>query len=192
MFNISRTTFAAFATTLLFSFGQPTMELKSVEDLKQPIQHTAEIIIEEDFTSSPVVAIDISEPEEPIEYSIPTQVTPDISDDEIDLIALVTMAEAEGESELGKRLVIDTILNRMNSELSYFPDTITEVIYQPRQFSSMWNGRVDRCYVDADIRELVKEELECRVNEDVLYFHADRYGNYGTPMFSEGNHYFSS
>ena len=33
-----------------------------------------------------------------------------ISDEDLELLALVTMAEAEGESELGKRLVIDTIL----------------------------------------------------------------------------------
>ena len=38
----------------------------------------------------------------------------DLSDEEIRLIALVTMAEAEGEPELGKRLVIDTILNRVD------------------------------------------------------------------------------
>lgn len=196
MFNMSRLTIVTLAATFLCSFSQPTVELKSVEDLKQPIQQIEEIFIDEDITSSPVV---VNEPI--VEYVISDDTItkaervvnkPMISDEEIDLIALVTMAEAEGESERGKRLVIDTILNRVDSELSYFPDTITEVIYQPNQFSSMWNGRVDRCHVDADIRELVKEELECRINEDVLYFHADRYGKYGTPMFSEGNHYFSS
>ena len=35
--------------------------------------------------------------------------------EDIELIALVTMAEAEGECEEGKRLVIDTILNRVDS-----------------------------------------------------------------------------
>ena len=80
-----------------------------------------------------------------------------LSEEDISLIALVTMAEAEGECEKGKRLVIDTILNRMDSE--YFPDTAYEVIYQPYQFSSMWNGRVDRCEVRDDICQLVKEDL---------------------------------
>ena len=37
-----------------------------------------------------------------------------ISDEELELLALVTMAEAEDESELGKRLVIDTVLNRVD------------------------------------------------------------------------------
>ena len=39
-----------------------------------------------------------------------------LSYEDISLIALVTMAEAEGECEEGKRLVIDTILNRVDSE----------------------------------------------------------------------------
>lgn len=73
-----------------------------------------------------------------------------VSEEDIDLIALVTMAEAEGESEYGKRLVIDTILNRVDSE--YYPNTVFEVVYQPDQFSSIWNGRADRCYVTDEIR----------------------------------------
>ena len=112
-----------------------------------------------------------------------------MSDKDVDLIALVTMAEAEGECEKGKRLVIDTILNRVDSER--FPNSVSGVIYQKNQFSSMWNGRVDRCYVMDDIRELVIEELESRMNSDVIFFTAGQYGNYGTPMFSVGNHYFS-
>ena len=94
----------------------------------------------------------------------------EIAEEDISLIALVTMAEAEGECEKGKRLVIDTILNRMDSE--HFPDTVYDVIYQPYQFSSMWNGRVDRCEVRDDICQLVKEELEVRTNYDVIFFTA--------------------
>lgn len=115
-----------------------------------------------------------------------------LTDEEIDLLALVTMAEAEGESELGKRLVIDTILNRVDSEIKYFPDNVTDVIYQKNAFTSMWNGRVDKCYVMDDIRQLVIEELKSRTNSEVMYFCAGGYSKYGTPMFIEGNHYFSS
>lgn len=113
-----------------------------------------------------------------------------LSDEDMELIALVTMAEAEGECEEGKRLVIDTILNRVNSE--YFPDTVYDVIYQKSQFSSMWNGRVDKCYVRDDICELVREELKQQSNYEVMFFTAENYGRYGTPMFQVGNHYFSS
>lgn len=110
--------------------------------------------------------------------------------EDIELIALVTMAEAEGECEEGKRLVIDTILNRVDSE--HFPNTVYEVIYQPNQFSSMWNGRVDRCEVREDICQLVKEESKSRVNDEVMFFTAGEYSKYGVPMFQVENHYFSS
>lgn len=112
------------------------------------------------------------------------------TDAEIELIALVTVAEAEGESEFGKRLVIDTVLNRVESE--GFPDSVEEVIYQPHQFTSMWNGRTDRCTVTDDIIKLVKEEIKSKVSPDVLYFRADYFHDFGTPLFAEGNHYFST
>lgn len=113
-----------------------------------------------------------------------------LSEEEIELIALVTMAEAEGECEEGKRLVIDTILNRVRSE--HWPDTVSEVIWQSGQFSVMWNGRIDRCYVSDDICRLVREEMYIPLNSDVVYFAAGGYSAYGTPMFQVGNHYFSS
>lgn len=115
---------------------------------------------------------------------------PQMSRADIELIALVTMAEAEGESEMGKRLVIDTILNRVDSDR--FPDTVSEVIYQPYQFESMTNGRSDRCEVRDDICQLVIEELNSRTNDDVLFFRTLYYHNFGTPVLQEGNHYFST
>lgn len=130
-----------------------------------------------------VVPIAIEETEEL------TEIIEEMSKEDVELIALVTMAEAEGECEEGKRLVIDTILNRVDSE--HFPDTVYEVIYQPNQFSSMWNGRVDRCEVRKDICGLVYEELESRTNYDVVFFTAGEYSAYGVPMFQVGNHYFS-
>ena len=126
----------------------------------------------------------IEEPEAVEEVQYP------LTRDEIELIAQVTMAEAEGEPEEGKRLVIDTILNRVDSPC--FPNSVYEVIYQPSQFTSMWNGRSDRCYVREDIYQLVKEELESRTNSDVIFFRTTRYSDYGVPMFQVGHHYFSS
>ena len=112
------------------------------------------------------------------------------SDEEVELVALVCMAESEGESELGKRLVIDTVLNRVESD--QFPDTIEGVVYQECQFTSMWNGRVDNCVVTDEVRELVREEMREKTNSDVLYFRTDYYHDFGTPVMVEGNHYFST
>lgn len=119
----------------------------------------------------------------------PAEILYSLTDEEIDLLALVTMAEAEGEPEEGKRLVIDTILNRVDSDR--FPDTVYDVIYQPKAFTSMWTSRVTRCYVREDIRQLVIEELQTRTNDEVIFFRTDYYHSYGTPLFQVGRHYFS-
>ena len=140
--------------------------------------------IEVEATAEPLALVAEPVIEEPVEEGYI------LTEEEIELIALVTMAEAEGECEEGKRLVIDTILNRVDGE--HWPDTVEEVIYQPNQFTSMWNGRVDRCEVREDICQLVREELENRTNYDVVFFMAGGYSKYGTPMFQVEHHYFSS
>ena len=142
----------------------------------------------EEMIADEVETINIVEPIIEAEETVDEPII-SVSNEDIELLALVTMAETEGESEEGKRMVIDIILNRVDSER--FDNTISEVIYAPNQFTSMWNGRVDRCYVADDICQLVIEELTNRTNYDVLYFTAYQYGAYGTPMFQIGNHYFS-
>lgn len=108
--------------------------------------------------------------------------------DDISLIAWIMMGEAEGESEEGKRLVIDTILNRVDND--NFPNSVYEVIYQPYQFSCVWDGRLDRTYINDDAYNLVISEINDRSNYDVLYFTSGEYGEYGTELFQVGNHYF--
>lgn len=57
------------------------------------------------------------------------------------LLAKIAMAEAENQDIEGKALVICVVLNRVWSDS--FPDNIHDVIYQPRQFSPVSNGRFD-------------------------------------------------
>ena len=174
-----------------------TLDFEPVADYNEPIViEEPEVVIVEEVLVEAVAQPEIPEEPETREVVV-EEVTPEepqysLSSEEINLLALVTMAEAEGESEYGKRLVIDTILNRADHDYWYWPDTVTEVIYQDGQFEAMWNGRVNVCYVRDDIVQLVKEELENRTNSEVLYFRTGKYSSYGTPSFKEGNHYFSS
>lgn len=128
-----------------------------------------------------------------IEYE-PVEVEPEpeypLTEEEINLIAQVTMAEVENQSEYCKRLVIDTILNRVDS--LYFPDTVHGVIYAKNQFEVMVNGRFERCYVQEDIVKLVKEELINRTNTQVAFFNSIGFNTWSTPMFQEGCMYFSA
>ena len=157
----------------------------------EPIENYGFSPLDYEYEEVSVVENEVEPVAEPIPEPEPIPEYP-LTEEEINLLALVTMAEAEGESEYGKRLVIDTILNRADHEYWYWPDTVTEVIYQKDQFEAMWNGRVDRCYVMEEIVQLVKEELLNRTNSEVLYFRTGRYSSYGTPAFKEGNHYFSN
>ena len=128
-----------------------------------------------------------------IEYK-PAEVEPEpeypLTDEEINLIAQVTMAEVENQSEYCKRLVIDTILNRVDS--LYFPGTVHDVIYAKNQFEVMTNGRFERCYVQDDIVKLVKEELLNRTNTQVVFFNSIGFNTWSKPMFQEGCMYFSA
>ena len=153
----------------------PKIEYFDIEELsKEPETEDQIITIEEE----PIIVATMPEPE------------PLMSEEDISLIALLTMAEAEGEPEEGKRVVIDTVLNRMDSP--HFPDTAYGVIYQPSHFSSMWNGRVNKVSATEECKQLVREELISRRDNEVVYFTAGHYGKYGKPKYKLGNHYFST
>lgn len=115
----------------------------------------------------------------------------DLNDEDVELLSLLVLAEAEGECDLGKKLVADVVLNRVDSEL--FPNTISEVVYEkdPVQFSSMYNGRSKKVTVDDATRELVREEMRNRYCDKTLYFRTKRYHGSTTPLYHIGNHYFS-
>lgn len=121
---------------------------------------------------------------------MPSDIYPNYTDEEVDLIALCTMAEAEGEPELGQRLVIDTILNRV--ENGGYGASVRDVVYAPNQFTSMTNGRADRCYVKESIRHLVLQEIVDRTDKEVLYFRAGHFHDFGKQLYKIGNHYFST
>ena len=102
---------------------------------------------------------------------------------EIVLIGKLVHHEAENQSELGKRLVIDTVLNRVESP--DFPDTVDEVISQPGQYCDPSD------YPPREIYTLVAEEIYMRTNDKVLYFKTKNYHKFAKPIVKEGDHYFS-
>ena len=159
------------------------------------VLEATEVRIHREHIEKPVLYTEknVSEVVPPPTTTAPTAEAPRITEEDIELLALVAMAEAEGESLEGKRLVIDTVLNRVDSP--NWPNTIREVLYQPNQFVAMTNGRADLFTVEGaeipdEVWEIVCEELKSRTNTEVVYFTAGGYGQYGTPLFKVGNHYF--
>ena len=111
--------------------------------------------------------------------------------DSLELLAVCVEAEAGNQGMEGKRMVADVILNRVDHP--DWPDTITEVITQPYEFSSYWDGSMDKVWEPSEETfRAVQMELEARSWPELYYFTADGWSRYGTPWKKAGDHYFST
>lgn len=119
-----------------------------------------------------------------------TAVTEIVSEDEFEALSRICLGEAENQSELGQRLVVDTVLNRIDSQK--WDDDVISVITAKGQYSAYSCGRYDRVEVTEEVSQIVVEEVLDRTNYDVVYFNTDNYATYGTNEFKVGDHYFCS
>ena len=85
-----------------------------------------------------------------------------ISASDYEVLCRIVQAEAGGEDMLGKQMVADVIINRVNSPK--FPDTIEEVVFQGSggkpQFSPIRDGRYYTVSVTEETRAAVDAALE--------------------------------
>ena len=110
---------------------------------------------------------------------------------ELELLAAVVEAEAGNQDMTGKRLVVDVVLNRVDSPL--FPDTITEVLEQPGQFSTMRNGAVEDAgwhMQEDDYTAVMMEVTGVRLDYNIYYFTAGEYNASCRPAYIHGDHFF--
>lgn len=121
----------------------------------------------------------------------PEQIEEEIREDELQMLAILVMAEAGNQDMKGKQLVVDVVLNRVDDP--GWPDTISEVINQPWQFSPMKDGGFERAAktVTEDCFTAVALELEGRLDYSIHYFCAGGYSSYGTRAYKYGDHYFN-
>lgn len=97
-------------------------------------------------------------------------------------IARVVEAEAGNQSDKGKRLVADTVLNRLNN--GSFGEDVKSIIEQENQYA-------DGITASEDTIRIVMEEYRNQTNTEVLYFRTSHYHKFATDMFVVGDHYFS-
>ena len=113
----------------------------------------------------------------------------------VEEVALCNLAwaEARGEGTEGMRLVIDTVLNRVDNKK--FPNSIIEVVYAPKQFSCIHKGHFKTKVPKKNKKNIlliVREETVKRKNSKVLYFTSRGYLKRTKPLFKFHNHYFSN
>lgn len=94
------------------------------------------------------------------------------SDVELDLLYRLVECEAGAESEAGKIAVANVVFNRIRSDK--FPDTLTEVIYQPYQFEPVTTRKIDEIEVsDETITAVNKAVAGAKsVSDDIVFFWA--------------------
>lgn len=93
----------------------------------------------------------------------------DYTESDYNVLLRIVQAEAGGCDMKGKILVANVILNRVESD--EFPDTITDVVYEKRQFSPVSNGSINRCKVGEETVEAVDRALAGEdYSEGALYF----------------------
>ena len=119
-----------------------------------------------------------------------TEISEEIYYDSLEYLACLVEAEAGNQDELGKRLVVDVVLNRVDS--NEFPDNIYDVINQKNQFESVLNGKINEVSPSDDTYEIVRSEFEDRLNYDVLFFRAGKYHEFGKKLFKQQDHYFNT
>ena len=112
--------------------------------------------------------------------------------DDLELLECITLAEAGNQSEYGKRLVIDTVLNRIDSPCWRDDDTIREAITHPSQYTTYSNQAYTYQEMNEDIARLVKEELLNRTNYEVIYFRTEYYFSWCPSVLQEGDHFFGA
>lgn len=129
-----------------------------------------------------------------MDYSIPEATPDDIEEeiywDSLELLACCVEAEAGNQPEIGKRLVTDVPLNRVDDP--DFPGNLWDVIMQEHQFSVVTNGSIFTVEPTEETYRIVWEEVQERTNEEVLYFCSTGYLPYGTPWQKIGDHYFNT
>ena len=117
-----------------------------------------------------------------------------MTESEFILISSVTEAESDrSDSMSGRVLIALTILNRVDSDI--FPDTITEVLTQSGQFSTV--VRRNGIYQSVTNRTELSDQAVLEAYEwnqrgddpNVLFFNCRGY-NYGTPYdYVDGNYF---
>lgn len=120
----------------------------------------------------------------------------EFTEEEYYLLAKIAMAEAEAEDTEGKALVMLVVLNRVLDDS--FPDTIEQVIYQPKQFSPIENGRFDRVEPNDDCWAALELVMHDKWDESLgaTYFESESKSTWHSNnlkfLFQHGSHYFYS
>ena len=182
------------------SCGISTLTVYAAEDtfsgeLVEAIQN--EVITEDN--------VETEIPTEETAEQVITEVAPEtaensfnLEDQEYQVLLKIVEAEAGSEDAEGKMLVANVVMNRVRN--GYFPNTITEVVYQRQngtaQFSPVTDGRIDRVNVSQGTIDAVARVLNGEdISQGALFFRSVRsrsgwFDQKLSRVLEHGNHIF--
>lgn len=164
-----------FALSNLFQ-SYPYIEEIHFEKIKKPIIGTNEVIVKQDVV--------------PRTHDVQMNAI-EITYDEAQLLLKVAQAEAGNQGSDGMWLVMSVILNRVDS--SDFPDSITEVVTQKYQFSTVLNGSIDKVEISPECHEALARIERGDVAPEIIGFETTKsktLDRYFSPAFAYRDHQF--
>lgn len=120
------------AFAILLALRLSAQEARAASELPAPVYSSAALAAH--LAVAPDVAAHEPQTPEPVAEPEPEPLYEEITAEERELLARVVYAESNTEPIEGQIAVAQVVLNRVRSES--FPDTVSEVIYQERQFST--------------------------------------------------------
>jgi len=101
-----------------------------------------------------------------------------VTSEDVKMLERITEAEASGEDQIGKILIVNVILNRVASDK--FPNTIKKVIFQNDgegyQFSPVKSGKYWKVKISNETKKAVQKALEGEdYSKGALYFMARKH-----------------
>lgn len=113
----------------------------------------------------------------------------EVTEDDINLLSKLVYCESRGESIEGQRAVVEVVLNRCLD--SDFPNTINDVIYQKKQFSTakmLSKTTPNQENIDA-VRYVLENGNTSLNTTEYVYFSTGKSNGHGFTKL--GNHWFS-
>lgn len=109
-----------------------------------------------------------------------------LTEGELDLFERLVQCEAGGEDMIGKILVANVVINRVNS--SSFPNTVEGVINAKRQFQPVSSGIINNTTASSDTKEAVRRALSGEdYSKNALYFLSRKYASKSNASWFDNN-----
>ena len=187
--------FAAWLSVQGIVIDKKVAEAFTIVGKKQTLQMTGFLGVSQEIISKPRVLT---------KNKITRERKRKVTQSEYENLLKIVEAEAGGEDLIGKMLVANVVLNRVENEK--FPDTINEVIFQTNQgvaqFSPISDGRFYTVNISEETVEAVNLVLQGEDNsQGALYFAARKSANQKymewfdknlNRLFAHGGHEFFS